>query len=100
MTPPPSRGSEEEKHESKFIATSEDTESLAAWPIPNDEDLEHGNASAVQMPSKVERSPSLIRTLSRRSATLSQRDPGPPPDGGVVAWTQVALCHLTIFSTW
>lgn len=42
----------------------------------------------------------LTRTLSHCSGTPSRRDPGPAPDCGVVAWTQVALVHLTIFSTW
>jgi hypothetical protein len=36
----------------------------------------------------------LARTKS------SWKDPGPPPDGGLVAWTQVALAHLVVFNTW
>ncbi|QIW96077.1 hypothetical protein AMS68_001595 [Peltaster fructicola] len=42
----------------------------------------------------------LTSTLSRRSATSSRKDPGPPPDGGRAAWTQAAMAHLTVFSTW
>ncbi|KAK3114055.1 hypothetical protein LTR53_007986 [Teratosphaeriaceae sp. CCFEE 6253] len=38
------------------------------------------------------------RTLTGRS-TASWPDPGPPPDGGRVAWTQAILLHLTIFNT-
>ena len=37
----------------------------------------------------------LSRTISRISV-----DPGPPPDGGLVAWTQVVCGHLIIFNTW
>ena len=43
--------------------------------------------------------PTLSRVLTkvRTSDTI---DPGPPPDGGVVAWTQAVLTHLVIFTTW
>ena len=27
-------------------------------------------------------------------------DPGPPPNGGLKAWTQVGMAHLIIFNTW
>lgn len=27
-------------------------------------------------------------------------DPGPPPDGGLTAWTQVAMAHIAAFNTW
>lgn len=43
--------------------------------------------------------PVLSRTLSR-VRTSDTLDPGPPPDGGVVAWTQACLGHLVIFTTW
>lgn len=82
----------------------EDTENLAAWPIPEDDDIErtlsdepdhHDPEKAVKP-----RGMSLTRTLSRRSQASSWQDPGPPPDGGLQAWTQAACAHLTIFSTW
>ncbi|KAJ4370364.1 hypothetical protein N0V83_004882 [Neocucurbitaria cava] len=49
-------------------------------------------------------------SASRRSNALSRvtshltthtiRDPGPPPDGGVVAWTQVLCAWFAILNTW
>lgn len=49
----------------------------------------------------------LKRTVSRASnrldrvfTTRSISDPGPPPDGGFKAWTQVACGWLVIFVTW
>lgn len=42
-------------------------------------------------------------TLSRvasRITTHSITDPGPPPDGGVKAWTQVAMGFLVLMTTW
>lgn len=86
----------------------EDPESLAAWPIPDDDELERavsqrGRGESVEAEIVAEpksRGDSLSRTLSRRSATSSRWDPGPAPDGGVKAWTQAAMAHFTIFSTW
>jgi hypothetical protein len=51
----------------------------------------------------------MLRTSTRKSlwdvamvVTIksSWRDPGPPPDGGLLAWTQVAMGHLVIMNTW
>jgi MFS family permease len=42
-------------------------------------------------------------TLSRLLHTLRTNNPdagGPPPDRGLKAWSQVALCHLAMFNTW
>ncbi|TGO26838.1 hypothetical protein BPAE_0052g00280 [Botrytis paeoniae] len=41
-----------------------------------------------------------LRVLSRTKSAASWKDPGPPPDGGVVAWTQVLVGHLIIMNTW
>lgn len=37
----------------------------------------------------------LSKTISRISI-----DPGPPPDGGMTAWTQAAMGHLVVFNVW
>lgn len=46
------------------------------------------------------RSAVLSRSITARSTASSLKDPGPPPDGGVLAWTQALMVHLTIFSSW
>src|SRR5262249_34054431 len=41
--------------------------------------------------------------LSRIASRFSTRDivdPGPPPDGGLKAWTQVAMGWVVCFCTW
>lgn len=40
------------------------------------------------------------RTLSIVRTRESGKDLGPPPDGGFLAWSQVALAHFVIFNTW
>ncbi|KAJ4293560.1 hypothetical protein N0V90_008843 [Kalmusia sp. IMI 367209] len=41
----------------------------------------------------------ITKTITARS-NASIIDPGPPPDGGVKAWTQVAMGLLVITNTW
>lgn len=49
----------------------------------------------------VARPSSLFRTITTRSfASARSIDPGPPPDGGRVAWTQTACAHLVVASCW
>lgn len=49
----------------------------------------------------------LTRTVSTRLSRVASRittrdivDPGPPPDGGVKAWTQVGMAFLLVSTTW
>ena len=42
----------------------------------------------------------IRQMLTRTRSHKSYIDPGPPPDGGLQAWTQLLLAHLTIFNTW
>ncbi len=41
----------------------------------------------------------LAKVLSRTTSRISI-DPGPPPDGGLTAWTQALMGHLIVFNTW
>lgn len=41
-----------------------------------------------------------LKVLSRTRSSASRKDPGPPPDGGISAWTQVLIGHLVIMNTW
>ena len=42
----------------------------------------------------------IRQVLNRTRSNKSYVDPGPPPDGGLQAWTQLVLAHLTVFNTW
>jgi predicted MFS family arabinose efflux permease len=60
-------------------------------------------SSLAALPSKNANPPpttTLSRTLSRIRTQDSGLDPGPPPDGGLQAWSQATLVHLVIFNTW
>ncbi len=42
---------------------------------------------------------SLVKILSRiRSSDIT--DPGPPPDGGLRAWSMAFSAHLVLFNIW
>ena len=54
-----------------------------------------------QNPSVLRSSNSGLRkVLSRTISRSSYVDPGPPPDGGLTAWTQAMMGHLVVFNTW
>ncbi|KAF1996001.1 MFS general substrate transporter [Amniculicola lignicola CBS 123094] len=68
----------------------------------------HPTASATRSPAsqgaplsktKSATSAAIGRVASRRT-TRSTTIPGPPPDGGLQAWTQVACAWLAIMNTW
>ena len=42
----------------------------------------------------------LRKVLSRTISRTSSADPGPPPDGGLQAWTQALVGHIVVFNTW
>ncbi|KAF2680730.1 MFS monocarboxylate transporter-like protein [Lentithecium fluviatile CBS 122367] len=67
---------------------------------PDDDDIERIGEDEKERPTKSkEHEFGLAKVLSRRPAASSRGDPGPAPDGGLTAWTQVLCCHLTIFNT-
>lgn len=42
----------------------------------------------------------VARAVARTTSKSSWKDPGPPPDGDLLAWTQVAMRYLVIMNTW
>lgn len=92
-------------------ALNGDAAAINAWPNTDDEEIEQTvlEAQPDTQPDKhigvklektaSARATSLARSLTNKSTSCSWHDPGPPPDGGRQAWTQAALLHLTIFST-
>ncbi|KAJ4371831.1 hypothetical protein N0V86_008385 [Didymella sp. IMI 355093] len=74
---------------------------LRAYPSIRDDDdeIEEAVADSEQQQQDQEKTPgpALAKVFSRRSA--ASFDPGPAPDGGLTAWTQVFCTHLTIFTT-
>ena len=63
-----------------------------------------GSAVDVAKPSKssqpAQSAGDILRTISRTLSRTSTLDPGPPPDGGLQAWTQALMGHLVVFNTW
>ena len=109
MAIPSHSKADSEKGSDQDAMPHEDT-AMKIWPTPGEEDIERtlshevdgatGKADGGGVLEKTNsiRSSALRRTVTSRSAA-SWPDPGPPPDGGRVAWTQAVLLHLTIFNT-
>ncbi|KAK3367618.1 major facilitator superfamily domain-containing protein [Podospora didyma] len=66
-----------------------------------DDDVDNEEIS--QHSADGEQGTGLAKVISRvlsRTSTKSLWNPGPPPDGGLKAWTTVACAHLVVMNTW
>ncbi|RVX71368.1 hypothetical protein B0A52_04942 [Exophiala mesophila] len=75
----------------------------------NGDQVRQDHGATLERPITADESPptdikrTTSNTLSRVTSRLSTRhivDPGPPPDGGLTAWTQVAAVFLCSFTSW
>ena len=65
--------------------------------------LDNHEKGPVKSSHELQRPVSRPNTLSRVAShitTHSLKDPGPPPDRGWKAWSQVMACWLAILTTW
>ncbi|KAI9881175.1 MAG: hypothetical protein M1830_007153 [Pleopsidium flavum] len=74
-----------------FEASAEDMRDTEKSEVDDD----HGLSQVAKSTSNAVR-----KVVSRTRSASSWKDPGPPPDGGLKAWTQVLMGHLVIFNTW
>lgn len=99
---------EQQRHQSPQLEEAEDPhqhEMDVAHPASHamDPDVEKGNDSTTYRPHSLELTRTVSTRLSRVASRLTTRDitdPGPPPDGGLKAWTQVAMAFAITSSTW
>ena len=94
-----------EEHEDR-VKIGDDEEKSQSEIFPNTDghglDPEQGQGKEAHTAS-LELTRTVSIALSRVSTRLTARhivDPGPPPDGGVKAWTQVACAWVVIVTTW
>lgn len=66
-------------------------------PRPSSDEESNIEPNLSQVPTNAS---ALTRTLSVVRTRESGKSIGPPPDGGIQAWCQVALAHFVIFNTW
>jgi hypothetical protein len=79
-------------HRPTFISMTEKGDIEAYPDVVNDPQDETINNETIK-----ERS---LRVLSRTKSAATWKDPGPPPDGGALAWTQALSGHLVVLITW
>jgi hypothetical protein len=83
-------------------STRSDHDAIEHVPGHAEEHEEGGDGKGPARPSKeLKRTTSnALARVSSRLTTRSLPDPGPPPDGGWKAWTQIAAGWIAIFTTW
>lgn len=75
-------------------------ENNTAEPQDGSTDAQETKGHATNNDSPMASFQGIREVLSRTRSRTSCVDPGPPPDGGLQAWTQVIMGHLTVFNTW
>lgn len=88
------------------VSTDPDSFSIQRDPHEVEQGSTEGRAATKEVGGAIRHSEDLRRTASHvltqvasRMTTRSWREPPPPPDGGVKAWTQVAMAWLVMVCT-
>lgn len=71
--------------------------------IADEENISHDESQQYDGPdlsNSKSRASNVLERVTSRLTTRSLRDPGPPPDGGILAWTQIFCAWLAILNTW
>ncbi|KKK14427.1 hypothetical protein P175DRAFT_0558691 [Aspergillus ochraceoroseus IBT 24754] len=94
----------ENPHPTELTEDSSSDDTLSIREIPGDEELgidQTEKKDLSRTPTNVSHVGAFAaKTLSLVRTRESGKDIGPPPDGGFLAWSQVALAHFVIFNTW
>ena len=83
-----------------------DLEEGVVDPSVVEDDTASSHANAMNEVKEEEKVASRIHPQSlegrvfRNASRTSHIEPGCPPDGGLQAWIQVLMGHITIFNTW
>ena len=102
----PSQCSEDEEKglESGFQTNHESDRTDVIRPLSSQERAEASRANEKAGVRTAEQLAGAIsNVISRASTCMTTRswvEPSPPPDGGLHAWTQVAMGWLVVFTTW
>lgn len=101
-------GSEKQPAALRRVATRDsNTQAVPGVPL-NESDFEDGGGGGHHEPGADDedrggRGGGVLGLADRvlsRTTSKSSFNPGPPPDGGLKAWTAVAAGHLVIMNTW
>lgn len=104
---PPS-GSEKQPTALRRLATRDSNTQAVPGVQLDESDFEDGDDGEPRAPGadedRVGRGSAVFGGLAERvlsrTTSKSSFNPGPPPDGGLRAWTSVAAGHLVIMNTW
>lgn len=86
-------------------SSREDLDAIERASLPDEDAARDGNGAVEKAgstaPTELKRVASNVLTkVASHMTTRSIVNPPPPPDGGLNAWTQVAMAWLVVFTTW
>ena len=68
--------------------------------VPTENHLDNHSVTKETSHLELHRTTSTLSRIASRLSTRDVLDPGPPPDGGFKAWSQIAAGFIACFSTW
>lgn len=87
------------EEEEESIGFGEKADDASIHDIPPTKDREQAYSYHDLSRTTSRRSNAISRVASRLT-TRSIKDPGPPPDGGIIAWTQVLCAWFAVLNSW
>ncbi|KAF2845058.1 MFS general substrate transporter [Plenodomus tracheiphilus IPT5] len=89
-----------EEDQGKAISIGEKTESDISDDIVVLDDNEPQHRPSAEISRTVSKRSTALARVASRITTRSIKDPGPPPDGGIQAWTQVLCAWFAVLNSW
>ncbi|KAF1942665.1 MFS general substrate transporter [Clathrospora elynae] len=100
-TPDVTMGSEKiEDEEVKAMSIGENTDTASINVDGIQPTTQHQDAVGNCLSKTSSKCSNVLARVTSRLTTRSIIDPGPPPDGGIVAWTQVLCAWFAILNSW
>lgn len=101
QTPDLESGLQPHQRQDTNALVNDDSTTTQRGPTPQEEEISRIPTASSQHTTSPPRSKlaTLAKTITARS-NASVVNPGPPPDGGIKAWTQACMGHLVILNTW
>jgi MFS family permease len=87
----------------RYLQRAEDIEASgekSECSIGHDNDRNISSQELEPISTTKSRPPNALARIASRITTRSIQDPGPPPDGGIVAWTQIGCAWLAVMNSW
>ncbi|KAL9131269.1 MAG: hypothetical protein Q9217_000756 [Psora testacea] len=86
--------------ESEKVSINPNDALEAEKPMQSNSDISEQQPQVTKTPALLPTPDAVLGMVFSKTISDPSLDPGPPPDGGLAAWTQALLGHLVVFNVW